>query len=263
MRRRLVWIQGAAAVEGLFVTYQGDNGYYTMTAAGVVQRVVPYFDATYNNGISPYSLKTLGANDWRLTAAGTSNNYQTYSLIWYSATTETGITLPFIWAQSPGRGIMLNAIYQLGVNQRAWYLESGTTGVGPTYPVGTTPPYFALPGVESTSTSGQVPIQNADLTWAVCPDVLMDAAGTSYPITSGAPSPWPYTFASKLYASFVGLTLYVYGPPAGGNLTMTPYTYDPATGTATAQTPIVVPCASIPAGTTLFDISYWTSNPPA
>ena len=265
MRRRFVWIQGAPpASEGLFVTYQGDDGYYTMTAAGVVQRVVPYFDTTYDAGIFPFSLNTIGANDWRLTAGGFSG-YTTWSVVWYGPATTNSATLPSIWQASGANGLMLFGLYQSEFNQRSWHLETGESGVGPTYPTGTTPPLFAFPGIESTSTTPStagLPYHNPERTWFVAPDVLMDAEGNSYPILSGAPDPWPRRDANNLYASFVGLTLYVYGPPTGGNLTMTPYTYDPATGTATAQTPVAIPCASIPADTTLFDISYWTSNPP-
>jgi hypothetical protein len=60
----------------------------------------------------------------------------------------------------------------------------------------------------------------------------------------------------------VGLTLFVFDwPPTAPSITFTPYRYDPDTGTATEESPIVMPYATPGAGYTLRFVSYWKIDP--
>ena len=262
MRRRLVWIQKPQQGEGLFLLYEGPDGYYVVAGESAPVLIAPYWDDQSPFGIFRAGFTTLGPKDWRFGATGL--NLAGDNVLFYG---PSGITKRYVTPVGVkasfglGSGILLGAIDQNdGMRQPYWYTETAF-GSGPnTWP--DIPPRFALPDQNFGDNTGQI-FQNADLSYAVRPGQLLAADGTLTPITSGEPSPFPGSvFSSGIGASFVGLTLFAYTwPPTGGSITFTPYRYDPATGTATAGEPFAKPYTDPGSGYTLRYVSYWTSNP--
>jgi len=193
-----------------------------------------------------------GTNDWRFGALGGNSSFQTRNGLFYGpgglAASFTTAALGIQATGTLGSGVLLGALDQRdGIRQRYWHTQTAS-GNGPnTFP--STEPPFALPG-QQFATSTSTVYQNADLTWAVRAGTLLKADGTTIAITSGEPVPWPNIILNSQSACFVGLTLFVFSwPPTAPSVTFTPYRYDPDTGTATQEDPIVI------------YLSYWTPNP--
>ena len=261
MRRRFVWIQGAAPLGGnFFFLYEGDDGYYVMDAAGNSQFVAPYVDAQNPGGITRSGFTAIGTNDWRFAAAG-ATDIISVNLLFYGPSglvSSATNTLTTVGGAVSVSGLIQEATVQgTGVRQRYWYTHTGDAGIGDnTSP--DTPPNFILPGVTVPTGSTGFYWINDTLTWAVCQNKLVSIDGTIINITIGAPDPWPDNVSfSGGFASLVGLTLYVYNLPSGGNVSITPYTYDPDAGTATQGDTFALPVASLPSGALLRFMSYW------
>ena len=267
MRRRFVWIQGAPpASEGLFLLYDGPEGYYVQRVGGDPQLAAPFFDDDNPNGIFPNVLTAISGSDWRLSASGLKADFVTSNSLFYG---PSGLVLSVSKDTTIGRegnsGVFQTSLIQnssLGIFQEFWDTAAGASGSGAnTYP--DFPPKFVLPNV--TVASGSTDYRPNDaLSWAVAPSQLIDSAGTTYPITSGSPSPWPRRQTSGSggkegrVGNFVNLTLFVHDLSTGPDtITTTPYLYDSGAGTATAGTPFATPYTHPGAGWTLRQVSYY------
>jgi len=266
MRRRLVWIQ-AQAGEGLFLLYDGPDGYYVQKVGGPLQLAAPYDDAENPRGIFRLGLTAMGENDWRFSAAGRAN-LNDDNLLFYgpsgllSSTTTLFSTAP----RGPTGVFTVILVRPPWVRQEFWCDYTGASGSGPnTFP--NEPPVFVLPNVSIPNWTGLY-YQNPTLTWAVLFNNIIDSSGNSYPITSGSPSPWIGSSTSGpggkngRVGNLVDLTLFVHDvTPAPDIITTTPYRYNPEAGTATAETSFVTPYTHPGGGYTLRQVSYWTATP--
>jgi hypothetical protein len=262
VRDRRMRMRDQAVAPALFSLWGGPDGYYVVNGAGVPTLVAPYFD---NGPIFRNGFTAVGTNDWRFSAVKNTDVPPQGDLLFYGPSGVTAsYTVPF-GHQLGGRsdsGLISNSLVQNSqdrVLQRYWYTETAQ-GNGPnTFP--DIPDGFILPGL-ITSDTGTI-YSNADLSWAVRSGQLLKADGTLIPITSGEPDPWPdISNINSQSACFVGLTLFVFDwPPVAPSITFTPYRYDPDTGTATAETPIVMPYATPGVGYTLRHLSFWSPTP--
>jgi hypothetical protein len=266
MRRRLVWIQGAAE-EGpaLFSLWEGPDGYYVVNGAGMPTLAAPYSDGDSPFGIFRSGFTVTGANDWRYGAVGLRGDSVSLNLFYGpSGLLSTQATASGVSAGNGAiyrSGLLTNAIDRnSGIRQRYWYTQtaSGTDGIN-TFP--NIPEIYVLPGQKGSDESGTVWYANSDLSWAVCSGTLLKADGTTITIVSGEPDPWPNIFDKE--ACMVGLTLFVFDQnPTPPSISFTPYRYNPDTGTATAEAPITMPYAEPGEdyGPLRF-VSYWTPTP--
>ena len=244
MRRRLVWIQGAAQEAIFYFLYQAPDGYYVVDAAGSATFAAPLSNTENPDGILPEGFTVTGPNDWRVCAEG--RNGSGRNVLFYG---PSGLlySLPApsddLVGTFTGSGLITNSFtFTADTSQSHWYTHLGTTGNSVnTFPAD--PPDFVLPNV--TVPAGDIIFYriNEDMSWATDGIELVKADGTKIPIISGGPSSWP----TRIRHSFVGLTLYRHVHPDVNitSVTTTPYTYDPDTGTATEgaafSTPITPP----------------------
>jgi hypothetical protein len=267
MRRRLVWIQGAAPQEAaLFLLFEGPEGYYLQKVGSAPQLAAPFSD-DQSWFILPLALTAVGVDDWLLSAGGITDAYGINALFYG----PSGLVRRTFSPQTSGTDSLSGLFQQtftqdsfLEIFQRFWYTSTGLSGSGPnTFPVWP-PPFYALPGVEGTSDHRP----NETLTWAFGPTNALDAVGNSYPFTSGAPNPWPRLSPfgpggkEGRVGNAVGLTLFVHDlTPDPTVITTTPYTYDPSTGIVTGGTPFDTPYTHPGGEWILRRVSYWTSSP--
>jgi hypothetical protein len=266
VRRRLVWIQAPQEGEGLFLLYDGPDGYYVQKVGSDLQFAAPFFDAENPSGIFNLGLSAIAANDWRFSAVGVRDSgdrnvlfYGPSGLLFSTPTVEQAV--------QGSTGVFVNSTaWTSSVRQEFWYDHTGQSGSGPnTFP--DEPPIFALPNV-SIPNPGILYSQNPTLTWAVTFNNIINSNGAGYPITSGVPSPWISTSTfgpggkEGRVGNLVELTLFVHDlTPDPDIITTTPYHYDPDAGTATAGTPFVTPYAHPGEPYSLRYVSYWTPTP--
>jgi hypothetical protein len=287
MARRLVYFQRRAPqAPAMFLLWEGPDGYYVGKPSDAMPtKIVPYSSDSYSWGIFWYSLIALGAEDWRFTALGKSGPTEN-TLFWWAPDENWPIreTLPpspsgfgpvFVtkatvlsppWQGDPSFGLMQRALFQSEFNQAAWHTEDGASGVGAIFPVGTSPPRFALPGVISPPGMGY---PNTDLSWYIMAAYLVKADGTR--LDSDFPPTFPVgngnlTGGQGRTANAVGLTLFTHEVD-GSTITTIPYTFDveavPELGYApfTTGDTITTPYTYPGSGYTLRRVSYWAPTP--
>jgi hypothetical protein len=266
VRDRRMRMREVAEGPGMFLLYDGPDGFYVGRPTEAPSLVAPY----YSDGISRFQsgLTTVGTNDWRFAAVGQPDTFDRVMCLFYGptglrATQENTLVNS---AAGRGSGLMMDVPVQrsdLGLNYSHWYTEDNN-GTGPnTFP--TLAPPAILPDVFFNPENQRI-FQNNTLSWAVAPGNLIKADGTII-TTSGNPSPWPTSPGgsggkSGRTASLVDLTLFVHVLSTGPDtITTTPYTYDPDTGVATAGDAFDTPYTHPGSGWLLRRVSYWTPPP--